>query len=159
MRITTISGVLASAVFLFGCAGSASHKVMQNDPISDQNLACAQADAEIARAQSIINGVNDDKADVSGADVMDGILWFPFNLIAKESNYSNALTAANQRIIMMKQLKKDKSCVEVATPSVPESKQLTTLDMKIRELNKLYKDGLLTEEEYMAQKKKALDSN
>lgn len=147
---------LLSSFFIAGCAGSASHKVVRNDPVADSALSCQQADAEIARAQSIINAVNDDKADVSGADVMDGLLWFPFNLIAKNSNYDNALNAANQRIVMMKQLKQEKQCKEL-TVAEQESKQ-QTLDTKIRELNQLYKDGLLTEEEYKAQKQKALGS-
>jgi hypothetical protein len=148
--------LVAFVTILSGCAGSASHKVVANDPTVDLNLSCQQAEAEIMRAQSIINGVNDDKADVSGADVMDGILWFPFNLIAKESNYNNALNAANQRVLFMRQLKKDKNCPEqqIATQEVKQQ----SLDTRIRELNQLYKDGLLTEEEYLAQKKKVLDS-
>jgi hypothetical protein len=56
----------------------------------------------------------------------------------------------------MRQLKKDKNCPEqqIATQEVKQQ----SLDTRIRELNQLYKDGLLTEEEYLAQKKKVLDS-
>jgi hypothetical protein len=145
-----------STLFFVGCAGSASHKVVMNDLPQDQNLSCPQADAEILRAQSIISGVNDDKAEISGADFMDGILWFPFNLIAKESNYNNALSAANQRIMIMRQLKQDKNCPEQQIAQQGQTQQ--SLNTKIRELNQLYKDGLLTEAEYLAQKKRVLDS-
>ncbi len=145
-----------STLALVGCAGSASHKVVMNDLVQDQSLSCPQADAEILRAQSIINSVNDDKAEISGADFMDGILWFPFNLIAKESNYSNALNAANQRIMIMRQVKRDKNCPE--QQMVQQTQNQQSLDTKLRELNRLYKDGLLTETEYLSQKKKMLDS-
>ncbi len=144
--------LIFSATFLIGCAGSASHKVVQTDPVADQGLTCEQANNEIARCQAIINGVNDDKSDTSGADVMDGILYFPFNLIAKSSNYSNALTAANQRIISLKQLKKEKSCKEDGTQEASSS----ALTQKLTEIDKLYKDKLITEEEYKALKLKAL---
>lgn len=145
-----------ASVALGGCAGSANHKVVRNNPAEDQGLTCQQADAEILRAQSIINAVNEDKDDVSGADIMDGLLWFPFNLIAKASNYSSALNAANQRVVAMKQLKTEKGCAEVQVAE--QDARQKNLDTRIRELNGLYKDGLLTEDEYQKQKQKALDS-
>lgn len=154
MKNILICGV--SVMLLIGCAGSASHKVVLNNHAADQNLSCQEADAEIMRAQTIINGVNDDKSDVSGADVMDGLLWFPFNLIAKSSNYANALNAANQRILLMKQIKADKKCSEQDGLVLAEKQK--DLDKKIRELNLLYKDGMITESEYVEQKKKVLDN-
>lgn len=143
---------LFSIVILTACAGSASHKIVQTDPVADQNLSCKQADDEIARAQAVINGVNDDKNDVSGSDVMDGILYFPFNLIAKNSNYNNALTAANQRIVSLKTMKQEKSC-PVNTEQVASSDDLSK---KINELNKMYEEKLITEEEYKQSKLKLL---
>ncbi len=144
---------LTVVMLLAGCAGSASHKVVVTDQVADHVLSCRQIDDEIARSQAIVNGVNDDKADISGADVMDGILYFPFNLIAKNSNYNNALTAANQRIISLKTLKAEKSC-----PADNESHVASagSLSSKISELNKMYKDGLINEDEYKKLKLKAL---
>ncbi len=141
-----------SSAFLMGCAGSAAHKVVKTDPVADSVLNCQQADAEIARCQAVINEVNEDKDDVSGSDVMDGILYFPFNLIAKNSNYSNALTAANQRIISLKQLKQEKKCIEDGN-QVASSKELAT---KIAEINKMHEDKLISEEEYKTLRLKAL---
>ena len=144
--------LIFTLVALAGCAGSASHKVVQTNPASDQALSCQQAEAEIARAQVIINEVNDDKADISGADVMDGILYFPFNLIAKNSNYSNALTAANQRIISLKEIKNQKGCPDDALHQVADN----TLTSKITELNKMHLEGQISEEEYKSLKLKLL---
>ncbi len=144
---------VVSLFAIVGCAGSANHKIVVTDQVKDQSLTCRQIDDEIARAQAIINGVNDDKNDVSGSDVMDGILYFPFNLIAKNSNYSNALTAANQRIISLKTLKQEKSCaVEVAGSTSSSS----DLESKIKSLNKMYQEQLITEDEYKASKMKLL---
>jgi len=56
----------------------------------------------------------------------------------------------------MHQLKKDKNCPEQQIAQQKQNQQ--SLDTKIRELNQLYKDGLLTETEYLVQKKKVLDS-
>lgn len=150
--ITTVTVLLV----ISGCAGSASHKVVASNPAVDNKMSCPEADAEITRAQAIITGVNEDKADVSGADVMDGILWFPFNLIAKESNYDNALNAANQRILAMKQLKTDRKCPD-QSPAVERIAQ-QDLTKRIKELNQLYKDGILTEDEYKKQKERMLNA-
>ena len=85
-------------VLVYGCAGSAQHKVVSANQSGDRDKSCKQLDAEIVKAQVIIDGVNQDKNDVSGADWVDGILWFPFNLIAKQQNYKNALQSADRRI-------------------------------------------------------------
>lgn len=145
--------IFPAFLLISACAGSASHKVVRTDPVTDQSLSCQQADDEIARAQAIINGVNDDKADMSGADVMDGLLYFPFNLIAKNSNYSNALTAANQRIISLKSLKQEKGCPASDVEQIASS---DSLSRKIKELNKMYEDKLITENEYKSLKLKLL---
>ena len=92
-------------LLIYGCAGSASHKVVSANQSGDTDLNCKQLDAEIVRAQVIIDGVNQDKNDVSGADWVDGLLWFPFNLIAKSQNYKNATQAADRRIERLENLK------------------------------------------------------
>lgn len=139
-------------LLLAGCAGSANHQVVKTNQVADQNLTCQQADNEIARCQAIINGVNDDKSDVSGADVMDGILWFPFNLIAKNANYSNALKAADERIISLQKLKQEKNCVDDGA----QEASAKALQSKIAEIDQMYEDKLISEEEYKELKLKAL---
>ena len=97
-------------LIISGCAGSANHKVMTENEAKDFDLECGEINSEMAKAQDVINAVNEDKSDINGADVIDGILWFPFNLIAKSSNYNNALKAADKRIARLTELKKEKGC-------------------------------------------------
>mgnify|MGYP003304642655 FL=1 len=54
---------------------------MSANQAGDRNLSCSELDGEIVRAQVIIDGVNEDKSGISGADWVDGILWFPFNFL------------------------------------------------------------------------------
>ncbi|RAU17208.1 hypothetical protein DN062_13630 [Nitrincola tibetensis] len=144
-----------SAAFLTGCAGSANHKVLTANQAGDSMLNCQQIDAEIVRAQVVIDGVNQDKNDLSGADIIDGLLWFPFNLIAKSGNYSNALKAADERIGRLQQLKTEKSCggMNKEQQSAAADEILT----KLSELSQMHKAGELTTEEYNMAKRKVLD--
>ena len=64
----------------------------------------------MSKAQDIIDAVKRDREDLSGKDVLDGVLWFPFNLIAKSGNYREATEAASARISKLEQLKKQKDC-------------------------------------------------
>jgi len=97
-------------IFVYACAGSASHKVLTAYEQGDADMDCVQLDTEIARAQEVIDTVNVDKSDISGKDVIDGVLWFPFNLIAKSQNYNSALEAADKRIERLSGLKTEKDC-------------------------------------------------
>ena len=71
---------------LFGCAGSASHQVMSEYEATDKDLTCSEIKQETFKAQSVLDAVNKDKADLTASDITDGIFWFPFNLIAKSTN-------------------------------------------------------------------------
>ena len=84
---------------------------------------------------------------------MDGILYFPFNLIAKNSNYNNALTAANQRIISLNELKRQKGCEDNTTEQAKATNQLSK---KIAELDDMYKSNLINDDEYKQMKLKLL---
>jgi len=95
---------------IYGCAGSANHKVLTSYELSDINLDCPNIDIKMAKAQDVIDTVNQDKDDINGKDVIDGILWFPFNLIAKSSNYNKALEAADGRLERLNGLKGEIGC-------------------------------------------------
>lgn len=143
-----------SAVLITGCAGSASHNVLTANQAGDDMLSCSQLDAEIVRAQVVIDGVNQDKNDLSGADVIDGLLWFPFNLIAKSGNYSNALKAADERIGRLQEIKNDKSC-----DGMSRDQQHVAADeiiTKLSELSQMHKAGDLSTEEYNMAKRQVL---
>ena len=102
--------VLAMTAVLTGCAGSASHDVLATHEVSDRTLDCEGLKHEVWKAQSVIDGVNKDRDDLSGADVIDGVLWFPFNLIAKSSNYEKAVEAAGARIERLEALQEERDC-------------------------------------------------
>ncbi len=147
-------GVILAFTMIAGCAGSAQHEILTANKAGDDRLTCNRLDSEIVKAQVVIDGVKKDKSDVSGKDVIDGVLWFPFNLIAKNSNYKNSLEAADRRIEKLYARKKDKGCSDTT-----EAVKKKTGDMlgQIKELNALYKNGALTKEEYVSAKQKLLD--
>ena len=104
--------ILLLAVGLTGCAGSANHDVLATHEASDSALDCEGLKHEAWKAQSVIDAVNKDRDDVSGADIIDGVLYFPFNLIAKSSNYEKAVEAAGARIERLEALLKERDCSE-----------------------------------------------
>lgn len=151
---TKVVTLAISMTILGGCAGSANHKVLTAHEANDASLSCEGIHKEIVKAQFIIDEVNKDKDDVSGKDIIDGVLWFPFNLIAKSDNYSKSLEAADKRIATMQDLQKEKGCI----PKTEEEKK-TDVSRLSDELNKLYelrKNGVLTDSEYKEEKKKVL---
>ena len=143
-------------LFLFGCAGSATHDVVSAYQSKDRTLTCSEIDKEIVRAQVIIDGINEDKSGISGADIMDGLLYFPFNMIAKSQNYKNSLSAADKRIERLENLKIDKDCKETLKEIV---KIKTSLSQELKELTKMYKSGDLTKIEFEKAKNKLLLEN
>ena len=142
-------------IIVASCAGSAQHEVVSANRAGDARLDCKELDAEIVRAQVIIDGVNQDKQGISGADWVDGILWFPFNLIAKNQNYKNATQAADRRIATLQNYKDKKGCdsntkqIKAKTASIVE---------ELNELNAMYKAGDITKSEFEAAKRNLLNN-
>ena len=104
--------ILVLAIGLTGCAGSANHNVLATHEAKDNSLDCEGLKHEMWKAQSVIDAVNKDREDISGADILDGVLYFPFNLIAKSSNYEKALEAAGARIERLESLQEERDCPE-----------------------------------------------
>lgn len=146
--------LMAGVVVLAGCAGSADHAVVTSYQVTDTEMSCSQLQADMVKTQVIIDGVHADKADISGADVMDGLLYFPFNLMAKSDNYEKALSAAGDRIRRLEELKKEKGCKTDVAETKRSAAQMTT---ELKDLNQLYKDGALTADEYKAAKDRVLN--
>lgn len=146
--------VFAAFVMLGGCAGSANHEVVAAYNASDELMNCQQLTAEQVRVQAIVNAVNQDKNDVTGKDMLDGLMWFPFNLIAKDSNYKSSLNAANARLTRIDSLRKDKSCSEEQLAEASKG-----LEAKLEELKSLRDKDLITEEEYNQSRKDALSKS
>jgi hypothetical protein len=146
--------VLISVVGLAGCAGSADHAIVSSYTATDSTLTCSQLHSEMIKTQVVIDGVNRDKDDISGADIMDGIFWFPFNLMAKSDNYEKSLTAAGNRINRLEDLRREKSCTAI---DVAETKKAASdITDQLIKLSQLHKDGALSDEEYKAAKEKLL---
>ena len=145
-----------SLIILFGCAGSATHDVVSAYQSKDSTLTCSEIDKEIVLAQVIIDGINEDKSGISGADIMDGLLYFPFNMIAKSQNYKNSLSAADKRIERLENLKIDKDCKDT---SKELAKIKTSLSQELKELTKMYKSGDLSKLEFEKAKNKLLLGN
>ena len=146
-------GIYLTCLLLINCAGSAQHDVVSAHKAGDTDMTCKELDSEIVRAQVIIDGVEKDKSGMSGADILDGLLWFPFNLIAKSQNYKNALNSADRRIERVEQLKVDKGCESRSEEIKAKTEDLT---QQLLDLNQLYKDGGLTKSEYTKAKRKLL---
>ena len=145
-----------SLIILFGCAGSATHDVVSAYQSKDSVLTCSEIDKEIVLAQVIIDGINEDKSGISGADIMDGLLYFPFNMIAKSQNYKNSLSAADKRIERLENLKIDEDCKDTSKEIV---KIKTSLSQELKELTKMYKTGDLSKLEFEKAKNKLLLGN
>ena len=148
--------LLLILTLLAGCAGSASHQVVSANQYGDRDKSCKELDAEIVRAQVIIDGVNQDKNDVSGKDWVDGLLWFPFNLIAKSSNYKNALQAADRRIENLERIKESKNCDRSSSNKQQIKSKSANIVTQLNELTEMYKRGDLTKKEYEKAKKDLL---
>ena len=103
--------LLVAVIALSGCAVSAAHKVVTSHTAADRTMNCEAIETEILETQAIIDGINEDKDDVSGADVVDAVLWFPFNLVAKHYNYEAALEAADRRMARLYDLREAHECV------------------------------------------------
>ena len=146
-------GMYLTCIILINCAGSAQHDVVSAHKAGDTDMTCKELDQEIVRAQVIIDGVEKDKSGMSGADIIDGLIWFPFNLIAKSQNYKNSLNSADRRIERVEQLKVDKGCESRSEEIKAKTEDLT---QQLLDLNKLYKDGALTKSEYTKAKRKLL---
>ena len=146
--------ILLIIVSLSGCAGSATHKVVTANTANDPKLTCEDLKQEIIKTQAIIDGVNKDKEDISGADVIDGLLYFPFNLVAKDSNYNKALEAADKRIATCRELQKEKGCEENVALTNEIANDLANRMLALKELHEM---GVIDDKEYERSRTELLD--
>ena len=161
-RWGTVVCVVAT-VLVAGCAGSATHAVVSPYQANDANLTYEQIQIEMTKAQFVVDGVNKDKEDWTAADITDGLLWFPFNLIAKDSNYREALEACNMRIARLTNLRNDKGCTTATSVTVPLGTSKAniiqptgTVEERLIKLKLLVDQGLLSEEEAAVKRKEIL---
>lgn len=152
MSKTRMLSIAATCILSTACANSASHRVLSVNKATDSYLSCKEIRIEKAQAQSIIYDIERDKSDMSGADVVDGLLWFPFNVIAKQSNYSNATKAAEARLLQLAELEVSNGCRVLASDKATDSK----ITEQLQSLNNLYRAGLLTDAELLSKRESVL---
>ena len=157
MSFFRISALALMAAYILGCANSASHKVVKTEQVGDEELSCSQLRTEKRKVEVIIRGVEQDKADMTGADVVDGLLWFPFNVIAKQSNYSSATKAAEDRIEYLNSLEIERGC-NAEGPNVASMAADAKASGQLQQLNALYRSGVLTQGEFIEKRTKILNS-
>lgn len=88
------------------------------------------------------------------AHPVTGLLWFPFNLIAKSGNYGKAVEAADSRIGKLQSLKQQKNCTEMSDNQ--KTVAVDEITKKLVELSALHKSGQLDDAEYRAAKRQVL---
>ncbi|MCK4620666.1 MAG: SHOCT domain-containing protein [Desulfuromonadales bacterium] len=170
--------LFALLLLVSGCANSANHRVVPVSMAGDETLDCEGIGHEKLRLNTIIDGVEQDKKDVTGADFVDGMLYFPFNIIAKQSNYSNAIKAAEERKEYLTQLSHLKNCGKKEHQSIAQTEQpaqpvaqteqpaqpnhslneLNNISQKMKTLKNLHDSELITDQEYQQKKQEILAS-
>ena len=142
------------ATLVAGCANSASHEVASASTSIDSMMTCSDIRTEFMKVNLIKEGVQKDKDDITGKDVVDGILWFPFNVLAKQANYSNANEAADKRIQVLKAMAYEQNC-DLNSKGV-KTTEASDAQERLRNLAGLKKDGLISDEEYLEKRKAIL---
>ena len=85
-------------LLLFGCADK-SHTVINTYNPGDNNLTCAEIQNEVIKAELIIDAVKKDKKSISGAEVLDAVMWGFIPAITKGQNHKKAVEAANAELL------------------------------------------------------------
>jgi putative oligomerization/nucleic acid binding protein len=141
--------MLITCLFLLSCA---SPHIVEERQIGDESLSCSQIEAQIAEATRFEKEARGEKG-VTGTNAAALIFFWPALLFTYD-NVGDAVDAANDRKDHLHAIYSQKNCdTESSTVKNEEDKQLSN---KIMELSDLYKQGLLTEEEYNAAKREAL---
>jgi len=139
--------VLFSVMFLSGCA---TPDVVEIRQMNDESLSCTQliqASEEAKRFGREAKG----ERKATGTNVAAAIFWWP-GLLATYVNTEDALDAARERQEVLKRIYDDKGC----TDAVTAKRGGTAASLKLEQLKEMSEQGLITEDEYTAARKKAL---
>ena len=140
--------ILIISLFLLGCA---SPQVIEERQVGDQTLSCAQIREQIAEADRFEEAARDDKG-VTGTNAAALLFFWPA-LFFTYDNIGDAMDAAAARKRHLHAIYINKNCDTILAGNSTEGKKLSE---KINELNDLYKQGIITEEEFNAAKRKEL---
>jgi hypothetical protein len=133
-----------------GLAGCASPDVVQTRQINDDDLSCSQLVTATKEAQKFEADAREGRT-VTGTNVAAALFWWP-GLVATYVNTDDAIDAAVDRQTHLAQIYKDKGCS--GGSSTTNSSNSVSGDLE--KLKKMHADGLISDDEYAAARKKAL---
>ena len=179
--VAKIAGILSAAVIVGACSSAPKSNEVSAAyiPIAQyNNYTCDQliSEAESVRRSvpALESAVDKHRENQTGVEVVTWILFFPAALaLDKGEANSSQLAKARGELQAIQTALLGKHCnnqisVTVASPSNPSSASTgspvatnsaaASPSDRLRELDKLRKDGLITEAEYSAKKQKLLEA-
>ena len=139
--------VLFSVMFLAGCA---TPTVVETRQMNDTSLSCTQliqANEEAARFEKEARG----ERKVTGTNVAATIFFWP-GLLATYVNTEDAIDAAKERQGVLNKIYDRKGCSDAITVQSGG----TSVSQELGKLKEMYEQGLISDDEYAAARKKAL---
>lgn len=144
MKKIIIASAIATA--LYGCA---TPHVVDEHKVGDQALSCSGIQEQIEEAARFEEKARDEKG-VTGTNVAAAIFFWPA-MVATYSNANDAIKAADERKRHLQSIYEKKRCEGGSIIADKDS-----VSGKIAELDRLHKEGSLTDNEYTAAKKQVL---
>lgn len=127
-------------------SGCASPTVIEERQLGDQSLTCDQLVEATEEARKFEKDARGERG-VTGTNVASTIFFWP-GLIATYSNTEDAIDAAQERQRYLAKLYDKQGC--------DTSKKSDSVAKELERLRQMFSDGLISEEEFQAAKKKVL---
>ena len=152
-KYLTILFFIINLIFITSCA---KPKVVNTILPDDEKLNCKQLQNAIIETKKIKRDAEYAK-EGTGGNVARMILFWP--AWAKTlHNADVAILAANDRNYHLTKLMKSKKCDGVDDISNSYKTSNNNISQQLKDLNEMYKSGILTKEEFEKAKKKTLDN-
>ena len=156
-KFPKISILILSLLLLNYCAKPTVVDVIMP---GDEKLNCGQLKDEYQETRRFKQEADAVKETNTGGNMTRTVLFWPA-LLKTLHNADIAAKAANDRAYHLVNIMKKKNCKEADKlfTEVTRASNSVYISSEIKKLNKLYKSGVLTKEEFTKAKKKVLDSN
>jgi hypothetical protein len=135
---------------VIGLAGCASPDVVQTRQINDDDLSCSELVQATKEAQKFEADARDGRT-VTGTNVAAALFWWP-GLVATYVNTDDAIDAAVDRQTHLAEIYKDKGCSGGSSATTSSN----SVSGDLEKLKKMHSEGLISDDEYAAARKKAL---
>jgi|TARA_B110000908_G_C9948391_1_gene311384 hypothetical protein len=106
MKITNLIKYTAICGIFF--LGACTHQNVKVVKPTDDKLSCSDIASEFAEINGVLKSI-DDKTGLSGRNVAMGIFFWP-GVVVNQMNAGDAREAANNRLVVLSQLKNDLNC-------------------------------------------------